>query len=408
MKILLKSATIVDQKSPLHLQQRDILFKDGQLVKIQNQIDAEADKIYAVEDLHISPSWFDADVAFGEPGFEERETIANGLHVAQQSGFGDIALVASNTPCTDSTNIWQSLRDKSLHTTTKIHPTACLTKGRNGTDLAELYDLFQAGATLFSDDLKPVENPNLLKLALQYTKSFGGRVASFPLEKKVANQAQVHESPMATQLGFKGMPSLAETLQIQRDLAIQVYAGGQLHIPMVSTAEGIALIKNAKANGQNLTCSVAIHHLFFDDEQLQDFDANYKVFPPLREKKDVLALRKAVLDDTVDVVCTHHRPMNLELKEVDFTVAAAGSIGLESAFGALNTLFGKEIAIKLLTKGKEVYQIPETIVQENSKGKFTLFTTDNEYIFSQQDILSKSKNSIFLQQKLKGKAITVI
>lgn len=408
MKILLKSATVVDEKSPFHLQKKDILLEDGQIIQIENNIEQEATRVITHKDLHISPSWFDADVSFGEPGFEERENIANGLKVAEKSGFGDIALAASNQPCTDSKNILESLRDKSAHTTTKLHPIACLSKGRNGKELAELFDLYQAGARVFSDDVQAIENPNLLKLALQYTKSFGGRIASFPLEKQVANNAQVHESPNATKLGFIGMPSLAETLQIHRDLAVLKYTGGQLHIPCVSTAEGIQLIQEAKAIGANVTCSVALHHLFFNDECLFNFDANYKVFPPLREESDVLALREAVKNDTVNFVTTQHHPINLELKELDFTVAAAGSIGLESAFGALNLLFDKEIAVKMLTRGKTIFNINQPIIQEKARGKFTLFTTQNEYIFMTKHIQSKSKNSLFLGQKLKGNALEII
>lgn len=408
MKTLLKSATIINENSPYHLQTKDVLIEKGEILQIENQLSVEADHIYDEANLHLSPAWFDAGVSFGEPGFEERESIANGLKVAEKSGFSDIALVSSNQPCTDSKNVLESLRDKANHSLTKIHPTACLTKGLNGKDLAELYDLYQAGARVFSDDLQPIENPNLLKLALQYTQSFGGCVASFPLDRKIANQAQVHESSNSMKLGLKGMPSLAESLQIHRDLAILEYTGGKLHIPLISTAEGINLIKNAKKKGLNVSCSVAIHHLFFDDEVLQDFDADYKVFPPLRSKNDVKALRKAVKDGVVDFVTSDHRPMNLEQKEVDFVLAAYGSIGLESAFGAMNKLFGAELSVKMLTAGRKVYGLKQDVIQQKSKGKFTLFTNKEKYTFTKNDILSKSKNAIFLNQALQGRVIKML
>ncbi|GGE30231.1 dihydroorotase [Psychroflexus planctonicus] len=408
MKILLKSATIIDENSPYHQQTKDILIEKGEILQIENQLSVEADQVYDEANLHLSPAWFDAGVSFGEPGFEERESIANGLLVAEKSGFSDIALVSSNQPCTDSKNVLESLRDKANHSLTKIHPTACLTKGINGTDLAELYDLYQAGARVFSDDLQPIENPNLLKLALQYTQSFGGCVASFPLDRKIANQAQVHESSNSMKLGLKGMPSLAESLQIHRDLAILEYTGGKLHIPLISTEEGINLIKSAKKKGLHVSCSVAIHHLFFDDEVLQHFDADYKVFPPLRSKSDVKALRKAVKDGVVDFVISDHRPMNLEQKEVDFVLAAFGSIGLESAFGAMNKLFGAELSVKMLTAGRKVYGLTQDVIQQKSKGRFTLFTTNDKYTFDKEDILSKSKNAIFLNQALQGRVIKML
>jgi dihydroorotase len=408
MKILLKSAKIIDENSPYHLQQKDILIENEYISQIKDELTTTADQVYDEANLHVSPAWFDAGVSFGEPGFEERESIANGLKVAAQSGFSDIALVASNHPCTDSKNVLESLRDKANYSPTKIHPTACLTKGLNGIDLAELYDLYQAGARVFSDDLQPIKNPNLLKLALQYTQSFGGCVASFPLEEKIANQAQVHESPNSTLMGLKGMPSLAESLQINRDLAILEYTGGNLHIPLVSTAEGINLIKAAKKRSLNVSCSVAIHHLFFDDDALQNFDADYKVFPPLRSKSDVKALRKAVKENVVDFVTSDHRPINLELKEVDFVLAAYGSIGLESAFSAMNKLFGAELSVKMLVGGRKIYDLKQSVIQQKEKVRLTLFTTENEYVFTKDNIASKSKNSIFLNQKLKGSVLNMI
>lgn len=409
MRILVKSAKIIDHSSPFHLETKDLLIENGKILQIEDELNADASKVYQGKDLHISPAWFDAGVSFGEPGFEDRETIKHGLNVAEKSGFSDIALVASNSPCTDSKNILESLREKSKNTTTKLHPIASLTKSMNGKDLAELYDLFQSGARMFSDDLQAIDNPNLLKLALQYTQSFGGCVSSFPIDHRIAYNAQVHESENSTKLGLKGMPSLAEALQINRDLAILEYTGGSLHIPLVSTADGIALIENAKNKGLQVSCSVAIHHLYFTDEGISNFDANQKMFPPLRSTKDVNALQEAVKKGVVDFVTSDHRPKNQELKEVDFFLAEYGSIGLESAFGALNKLFGPALSVKMLNNGRKVYQIKQQpAINEQCKGKFTLFNASKKYVFSKKDILSKSKNSIFLNEELHGKVIDLI
>lgn len=408
MKTLLKSTTIVDKQSTYHLQCKDLLLEDGRILQIADSILSDADQVIDGAHLHLSPCWFDAGVSFGEPGFEEQETINNGLQVAEASGFGEVALVSSNHPCTDSINMVESLRAKSQHSKVGIHPIACLTKARNGQDLAELYDLYQAGARVFSDDLQPVKNPNLLKLALQYTQQFGGVVASFPIDQSLAQKAQVHESPTSTRMGLKGMPSIAETLQIQRDLAILRYAGGHLHIPLVSTAEGIACIAQAKKEGLSITCSVAVHHLFFEDRVLEEFDAKYKVFPPLRTKEDVTKLRKAVKNGVVDFITSDHRPINLERKKLDFYVADYGSIGLESAFGALNLLFGKELSVEMLTQGKAIYGIPSVSVEVEAKGKWTLFDPTIKYTFTTEHVLSKSKNSIFINESLQGKALQLL
>lgn len=407
MKILIKSAKIISPESEHHQETRDILVHNGKITKIAHSIKTGADREISNENLHVSLGWFDSSVSFGEPGFEERETLENGLKTAANSGFSGIALNPDNFPVTDNYGAIDFLKSKSSNSATSLFPIGALTQKSQGTDLAEIYDMSKAGAIAFGDYKKPIHNPNLLKIALQYAQGFGGLVQAFPQEQSLAENGVANEGKMSTKLGLKGIPALAEELQIARDLAILEYTGGKLHIPTISTAESVNLIEKAKKNGLDVTCSVAIHNLFFTDECLNEFDTAFKVMPPLREEKNRKALLKAVKNGTIDMVTSDHRPMDIEHKKTEFEHAEFGSIGLESAFGALNKLFGIDKSVELLTGGRERFQLKKPILQEGELANLTLFDPSESYDFREDAVFSTSKNSMFLGAKLKGKALGI-
>lgn len=410
MNILLKSVKIFDTNNKdLHLKRRDILIKNGIIEKITIKIEAPSKtKVIEHSNLHVSVGWFDSSVSFGEPGYEERETITNGLQTAAKSGFTDIILNPTSHPIPDSSSDIVFLKNAAKGQATNMYPLGCLTVRGEGTDLAELYDMKSAGAVGYYDFKHAVENSNLLKIALQYAQNFNGLVMSFPLDNKIAGKGLVNEGEVSTKLGLKGIPSLAEELQIARDLFILEYTGGKLHIPTISTAGSVKLIAEAKKKGLDVSCSVAIHNLFFTDEHLVEFDTHYKIMPPLRTKNDVKALLKGLKDGTINTVTSDHIPMDIEQKRVEFDNAASGSIGLESAFGGLNSLLDLELTISLLTKGRERFGLMTPIIKEGEQASLTLFDPDIEYTFDTKNILSTSKNSMFLGAKLKGKAIGII
>lgn len=405
MNTLLKSATIIDPESPFHRQVSDILIADGKIVRIALHIEAE-DNIRTVNppNLHVSRGWSDTGVCFGEPGFEERETLENGLNTAATSGFTDVVVQPDTQPVTDTHADVAFLRNKAAGHAVNLYPTGALTMQSKGKRLAELYDMKNAGAVAFGDYKKPVVHANLLKIALQYAQGFGGLVCSFPQETTIAGSGTVNEHIAATKLGLKGMPALAETLQIARDLSILNYTGGKLHIPTVSTAAAVDLIKAAKQKGANVSCSVAIHNLLFTDEALHEFDTRFKVLPPLRSEEDRQALIDGLKDGTIDFVSTDHCPINIEHKKTAFEDALYGTIGLESAFGALHSLFDTETTVALLTRRKESFGIPVREIKEGEKASLSLFNPDITYTFSEKDIRSASKNSAFLGSTLRGKA----
>lgn len=409
MNILIKSATIIDPKSEFHNLTQDILIENGVISNIGNKLKNPNNyQEIKLENLHISQGWFDSSVSFGEPGFEERETIKNGLKTAAASGFTAVALNANSNPVIASNADVTFINAKSQNNAVTLFPIGALTVGSKGEDLAELFDMNTAGAKAFYDYKKPISNPNLMKIALQYASNFDGLVCSFPQENKIAGSGVMNENITSTYIGLKGNPSLAEELQVARDLFLLEYTGGKLHIPTISTATSVNLIREAKKKKLDITCSVAIHNLYFIDTVLTDFNTHFKVLPPLRTEEDKLALIEGVKDGTIDMVTSDHNPIDIEHKKIEFDRAKYGTIGLESAFGALQTVFTIKKTVDILTKGKSRFGIEALPINVGGKVNITLFNPETKYTFSTKNIISKSKNAIFENEDLKGKVYGII
>lgn len=409
MNILIKSATIIDSSSEFHNTTQDLLIENGTITQIGNNLNNPKNyKELRLENLHISQGWFDSSVCFGEPGYEERETIENGLKAAAKSGFTTVAMNANTNPVIDTNADVAFVNSKAAKNAVKLLPIGALTKTSAGTDLAELYDMSNAGAVAFYDYKKPIVNPNLMKIALQYASNFNGLVCSFPQENKISGKGVVNEHITSTKLGLKGNPALAEELQVARDLFLLEYTGGKLHIPTISTAKSVELIREAKKKKLDVSCSVAIHNLFFTDDVLADFNTNYKVLPPLRTKDDTDALVAGLKDGTIDMVTSDHNPIDIEFKKIEFDHADYGSIGLESAFGALQNIFTIKKTIDLLVKGKSRFGVENTSINTGNKADMSLFNPETKYTFTRENIQSRSKNAIFEGVTLKGKVYGII
>jgi dihydroorotase (multifunctional complex type) len=409
MKIIIRSAKIIDSKSPFHNQTVDLLIADGLIEKIGPSIlDIEETTEVKFDNLHLSQGWFDSSVSFGEPGYEDRETIANGLNVAAKSGFTAIALQPNSFPVIDNQSQVNFVKNKALGFATELFPIGALTKASEGKDMAELFDMKKAGAIAFGDYNKSLDNANLLKIALQYVQDFDSLVITYAQDANIKGNGVANEGIVSTKLGLKGIPNLAEELQVARNLFLLEYAGGKLHIPTISTAKSVELIKEAKAKGLQITCSVSVHHLVLTDEKLEGFDTRYKVTPPLRAETDRIALINAVLDGTIDMITSDHNPIDIEFKKMEFDTAKNGTIGLESAFGALLTVLPLETVIEKLTAGKAVFGIENTSITEGSKANFTFFTPDGKSTFTKENIRSKSKNSAFLGTEIRGSVYGIL
>ena len=408
MNLIIRTATIIDPESPFHNQTVDVKITNGTIEKIGLKLLNSQDyKEIQIDDLHLSQGWFDTSVSFGEPGFEDRETIKNGLQVAAKSGFTGIVLQPNSYPIIDNQSQIHFVKQKAINSATDLFPIGALTKGSEGKDLAELFDMKNAGAIAFSDYNKNISNANLVKIGLQYVQDFDGLVIAFCQDETIKGNGVANEGIVSTRLGLKGIPNLAEELIVERNLFLLEYTGGKLHIPTISTAKSVSLIKDAKNRGLQVTCSVAVHHLVLTDEKLDGFDTRYKVSPPLRNETDRKALLAGILDNTIDCITSDHNPIDIEHKKMEFDLAENGTIGLESAFGTLQRVLTLEKVIEKLTSGRNIFGIDCQVIQEGNQANIALFTTNNEWIFGKENILSKSKNSAFLGQKMKGKAIGI-
>jgi dihydroorotase len=408
MKIIIRETKIIDPKSSFHNQIVDVKINDGMIEEIgKNLVSSDDFEEITIAGLHISQGWFDTSVSLGEPGFEDRETISNGLNVAARSGFTAIALQPNSFPVIDNQSQIQFVKQKASNSATDLYPIGALTKNSEGTDLAELFDMKNSGAIAFGDYNKNTSNANLLKIGLQYVQDFDGLVIAFCQDEKIKGNGVANEGVVSTRLGLKGIPNLAEELVVARNLFLLEYTGGKLHIPTISTAKSAALIKDAKAKGLKVSCSVAVHNLVLTDEKLDGFDTRYKVSPPLRTETDRKALIEAVLDNTIDVITSDHNPMDVEHKKMEFDLAKNGTIGMESAFGALLTVLPIEKIIEKLTSGKSIFQVKSSEIKVGSEANITLFTTAEKWVFGKENILSKSKNSAFLGTDILGKVVGI-
>ena len=405
MKTLLKNATIVDPSSAFHLQEVDVLIADGKIAQIGPSLSADGTcTVVELTNLHLSPGWFDSSVSLGEPGYEERETIANGLQLAAKSGFTAIALQPNSTPVLDNQSQIQFVQNKAKGFATTLHPIGAFTKESAGKDMAELFDMKNAGAIAFGDYSKNIDNANILKIGMQYLHDFNGLLLLFCQDNNLKGQGIANEGIQATRLGLKGIPNLAEEIQVARALFLAEYCDGKIHLPTISTAKSVQLIQEAKAKGIRVSCSVSVHHLVLNDSCLTNFDSRYKVSPPLRAEADRLALIEGVLNGSIDCITTDHNPIDIEHKNLEFDLAKDGTIGLESAFGALQTVLPLDVILDKLTAGKKIFGIAASAIEVGATAELTLFNPVVDWVFEAPHILSKSKNAALLGHKMKGVA----
>lgn len=408
MRIILQNSKIIDKSSPFDGQTKDILIENGTITSIEDTIDPKQDDtLLNFDNLHVSQGWFDSSVCFGEPGLEDRETIENGLKTAAKSGFTHIAVNPNSAPVIDNKSGVEFLISKAQHSATNLYPIGAFTKQSASEDMAEMFDMQNSGAIAFGDYKKPIHNANLLKIGLLYTQNFDGLLLSYPQDDSIAQNGLVHEGINSTKYGLKGIPAMAEELQISRDLFLLEYTQGKLHIPTISTKKSVALIREAKNKGLDVSCSVSAHHLCITDDKLQYFDSRNKVCPPLRTPSDISALIEGLNDGTIDMITSDHQPITIEDKKVEFQNAKYGTIGLESIFGALNTILDLRLIIEKLT-AKARFSLKSNAINVGSKADITFFNPAPTSTFTKENIISTSKNSIFLNKEMKGVVYGVV
>ena len=412
MQYLIQSALVIDPNSPFHLQKKDIMLENGIITKIADSILPEKQmQLISSESLCVNIGLMDLRCHVPELGYEYKETLETARKAAMAGGFTEICLLPNMQPSLDTKDSLNYVQKDNTNQLVKAYPIAALSLKTKGEDLSEMIDLHQAGAIAFSDGLHCIYNADILLKSLLYLQPLGALLIQHPEEPLLTRFGQMNEGVVATHLGFRGLPTLAEVLIIQRDLEILRYTGGKIHFSCVSSQKSVEIIRNAKKEGLAVTCDVAASNLFFTEEKLYDFDTNFKLNPPLRTEEDRRALWQGINDDTIDAIVSDHQPQDTENKDLEFDLAAFGAIGLQTTLLAANTkkenVSLEKVLEKLCQNPRKILQKNIPCVKEEEQANLCVWDNQRETVFSKTQILSKSTNSPFIGEKLKGKILAV-
>lgn len=409
MKFLIQSPLIIDPKSPFHLKEKNVLVTNGRITGIGDR-NFPADKVINGAGMLLSAGWFDLGAFSGDPGLEHKEDLQSVAKAAASGGFTEIAVLPNTVPSVQTKNEVSYLTRNNENQLVQVHPLAAVTKNNKGEELTEMIDLHEAGVVGFTDGLRPIWHTDILLKALQYLQKFNGVLIDHPQDNWLSMFGQMHEGVHSTRLGLKGMPRIAEEIAVGKHLEIVHYAGGRLHFARISTAKSVELIRAARKR-LNVTCDIASYQPLLDDSMLVDFDTNYKVDPPLRERADNDALIRGLKDGTIDVICSAHLPQDEESKNVEFDLADFGMTGLQTLGCNLTSLskhMDWEVLIgKITTAPRSVLNMESPVIAEDTKANLTLFDPERTWKLDQSTNLSKSRNSPWFGKELKGKAAAV-
>jgi len=411
MNLLVQSAKIVDPASPHNGKVCDILIEGGKITEIKKSIPAGGiKKIVSGNNLHASPGWFDMQANFCDPGNEHKENIATGIQAAIRGGFTGVAIVPDTSPALHSKSQIEYVISKSAGQIVDIYPIGAISHKLEGNDLAEMYDMKMSGAVAFSDDVHPVMNAGLMHRALLYARSFNGLIMSRCNDKTLSTGSDVNEGKSSVSIGMKGEPGIAEEIMLIRDLFLAGHTEARIHINSISVAGSIGLIKSARKQGVNVTVSVNGYNIFLDDSEVLGFDTNYKVSPPLRSKDDIKAIKKALAEGVIDVICSDHRPEDEENKKVEFDLATPGMTGIQTLYPLVNMhseLSQEQIIEKIAINPRKILGIKVPSVTEGQEANLTFFSPTEEWVFEGKHIVSVSKNTPFIDKKMKGKVVGI-
>ena len=416
--LVVRGGRVIDPSQELD-RSADLLIEDGVVSGVGDSLDVPkgAEELDATG-LVVCPGLIDIHVHLREPGQEYKETVRTGTMAAAAGGFTAVACMANTSPVTDNASVTELiLRQAERAGFARVYPVGTVSKGMAGEELAEVGEMVRSGAVAISDDGKPVAHPELLRRALLYAQHFGIPVLQHAEDLKLTGDGVMHEGEWSTRLGLPGIPASAEDTLIARDLMLAGDTNGRYHLQHMSTARSVDLVREARARGVRVTCEVSPHHLFLTDQGVADsgFSTDFKMKPPLRAESDRQALVEGLLDGTIDCIASDHAPHHPDEKDVEFSVAPFGILGLETTLSlCLDRLVHAGLLelprlVELLsTAPAKVLGVPGGTLAEGAPGDVTLFDPDAEVTVDKTRFRSKSRNTPFHGWKLRGKAVATV
>ena len=407
--LVLKNGTIIDphHKKTIH---GDVWIKDGTIAGVGGFKAPKSSETVDCSGKVITHGFCDLHVHFREPGREDKETLQTGSLAAMAGGFTRVCVMPNTNPPLDSPESINFIREKAENCPIHIHPIGAVTKSQDGNDLTEMGLMHQEGAVAFSDDGLPIQDGAMMRIALEYATLVDVPIINHAEDVCLRAEGVMHEGRISTHLGLPGNPDLAESAMVHRDLELAEFTGARLHVPHVSSAKAVHHIREMKQKNKNVTAEVTPHHLFFNDDALTSFNTHLKVAPPIRTEEDRRALIQAVKEGTIDCIATDHAPHTIEDKETTFDLASFGMIGLESCFGAVYKVLVDqeglqlEDVIALLTaKPRAIMGFDPDLFTLGRAAEINVIDADKEWTFEREHVRSRSINSPFYGESLKGK-----
>ncbi|MEQ8706484.1 MAG: dihydroorotase [Phaeodactylibacter sp.] len=414
MDLHIKNATIIAPGNLHHGKVRSVLIREGYIQKIgETPFEGEDAPLLEAKGLHLSIGWMDFGVQVGDPGLEQRETLHTAGAAAAAGGFTAVVALPNTDPVIDTKSGVQYICKNAEGKLVNFYPMGALTLKCAGREITEMIDMQRAGAVAFTDGPVALQHTGVMLRALNYVKAFGGVVAHQPLDDHLCHGGQVHEGIVSTSLGMPGIPAIAEEVMVRRDLHLLEYTESRLHLANISTAGAVQMVREAKAKGLQVTASVAVMNLIYEDEATTTFDSNYKVLPPLRSAADREALQEGVLDGTIDIISSNHQPLEEEAKKLEFPYAEFGATGLETLYALCRThlrdwLTDEVLVEKIAYAPRRILGLDLPEIKEGEMAELTLFQPDAQWVYDRSRVYSRSLNSPVLGQELRGRAVAVV
>jgi dihydroorotase len=416
--LLIKNGRVVDPSQGID-RVTDVLLEDGVVAALGEGLDESSSTTTLDADgLVVAPGFIDLHAHLREPGFEHKETIETGSRAAVAGGFTAVCSMANTNPVNDDPSVTRFIRKRAEDAgLARVYPIGALSRGLKGEELAEVGEMVREGAVAISDDCRPVRNALLMRRALEYARSFEIPVAVHAEDPDLTDRGVVNEGAVSTRIGLRGIPAAAEEVMVERDIALVELTGGRLHFCHLSTAASLDAVRRAKARGLKLSCEVTPHHFTLSDEDVaaSTYNPNWKVNPPLRGSSDLEAVREAIADGTVDAIVSNHAPHHSDEKELDFSDAPFGIVGLETAVGlALDQLVHRGIIdlerlVQLMSTGPAgIVSVPGGTLRKGAPADLTLLDVDRAWTVSPESFGSKSRNTPFAGMSLVGRAAATV